>query len=163
MEETPTQIKLEYLEYMEEQGINKSDLPKELISKMTSIAMRMGKYEKSQSEKDANWIKQADILLADSIMDWQEGDYAEPTAEEEKPEAEEKPAEEEKPEAEEKPANDEEANNTLAQTIKSHMKGGKILKTELEKIIGKNVSGDIRIGKTTFRPYWLNSSYYCIP
>lgn len=70
-------LPLECMEYLQENGISKEKLPKDIVKKMNSLNAIHKRYEKNPTPKLKDAVTKIDIDIADLIADWIEKEYPE--------------------------------------------------------------------------------------
>lgn len=69
--------RFEYEKYIEEEGINPQDLPKDIKQKITGLSLQKGKYLKNPTEGKRQSLVKQDLVIADMLIDWNEKDIEE--------------------------------------------------------------------------------------
>ncbi len=167
---------LKHTELMTQQGLKKTDLPKEIQSQIQGLSLQVGKYNANPDDKKKEAITTKDLTIANAILDWISGGKKAASAPAPvvplAPTPEQIAAEEAKKQQaiddakaleEQKLAQaaaDKKANDEKSFLEKLKAQGGRIHKSDIAIVLGKDPSTEETVAGVPLRKIHLGDGYY---
>ena len=153
------EIEIEHRLVIEEEGIEISDLPKEIRQAMRAFNQKLAKYEQTGNEDLYYELQQDDVAIADGIENWIEDNESEDDDEDESylEQQEAKAQAEAQAKAQ---ASQQNQGSQVEQKILSTAKNNIISLEDLQNIIGREPDYPIeKIGQLTLKKQYLKPFY----
>lgn len=152
------EIEIEHRLVIEDEGIEISDLPKEIRQAMRTFNQKLAKYEQTGDENLYYELQQDDVNIADGIENWIEDNQSDDDDEDDS--YLEEQAKAAKAQAEAQASSQQNQGSPVEQKILSTAKNNIISLQELQNIIGREPDYPIeKVGNLTLKKQYLKPFY----